>query len=246
MAVQLFAVPDPAGRDNRAAHQVQRGGTDAVAPFQSPYHTYLGRLAPSTRTTAAYRLTTIAAMLWPGVPAEAAPWHELDAGALLGLRARLVERYRFDTAANYLATAKGTLKAAWLLGMVGTDVWRRAAEVEAPKGVALPAGHYVDDEDWSRLFACIAQDRTTRGVRDLAIFALLRARAAGGASCWRSTLTTGTTSARCCGSVPRRAAGSVRARARRGARADGGLPAAAGSGAGAAVRQDARLGAGPR
>ncbi len=73
---------------------------------------------------------------------------------------RLVERYRFDTAANYLATARGTLKAAWLLGMVGTDVWRRAAEVEASKGVALPAGHYVWDHK-----RAVLRFRTTKGNR---------------------------------------------------------------------------------
>jgi hypothetical protein len=47
------------------------------------------------------RLKVIASMLWPGTPPEVAPWHELDAGALLNLRARLSERYRFDVAGNY-------------------------------------------------------------------------------------------------------------------------------------------------
>ena len=50
-------------------------------------------------------------------------------GALINLRARLAERYRFDVAANYLAAAKGTLRAAWLLGVVSTETWHRAAEV---------------------------------------------------------------------------------------------------------------------
>jgi integrase len=122
-------------------------------------------------------------MLWPGVPAPEAPWEELDAGALVNLRARLCEHYRFDTAANYLAAAKGTLKAAWLLGLVSSDVWTRAREVEAPKGHALPAGHWVDDADWSRLFASIAEDESAAGVRDLAIFALLR-----GSGCRRHEL----------------------------------------------------------
>jgi integrase len=54
---------------------------------------------------------------------------------------------------------------------------------EAPKGHALPAGHWVDDQDWSRLFACIAEDSSAAGVRDLAIFALLR-----GSGCRRGEL----------------------------------------------------------
>jgi integrase len=108
----------------------------------------------------------------------------LDAGALVNLRARLAERYRFDTAANYLAAAKGCLKAAWLLGMVSSDVWTRAREVDAPKGHALPAGHWVEDAYWSRLFAGIAEDESACGVRDLAVFALLR-----GSGCRRAELT---------------------------------------------------------
>jgi hypothetical protein len=104
--------------------------------LQSPYQTYLDRLAPTTRRSAESRLHLIANILWPGVPAPEARWHELDAGAV---------------------------KAAWLLGMVSTETWHRAAEVQAPKRHALPAGHWIDDDEWVRLFACIAQDKSAAG-----------------------------------------------------------------------------------
>jgi integrase len=122
-------------------------------------------------------------MLWPGVPAEEAPWHELDAAMLLQLRARLMERYRFDAAGNYLSTAKAVLKAAWLLGLATSDQWSRAQEVKPPKGVALPAGSFVSDEEWRQLFAHVAADTSPRGVRDLAILTLLR-----GSGCRRAEL----------------------------------------------------------
>lgn len=178
MAARLFAVPDPTGHDNSAVQH-----SAPVEPMQSPYRTYLDTLSPSTRRSNAYRLQTVAALLWPGVPAPEAPWHELDAGALVNLRARLCERYRFDTVGNYMAVAKGTVKAAWLLGLVSSDVWARAQAVEAPRGTALPAGHWVDDDDWARLFAFIAEDTSAAGVRDLAIFAVLR-----GSGCRRAEL----------------------------------------------------------
>lgn len=178
MAAKLFAVPDPTGHDHRAVEH-----SASVEPMHSPYRTYLDRLSPSTRRTNTYRLQTVAALLWPGVPAEAAPWHELDAGALVNLRARLSERYRFDTVGNYMAVAKGALKAAWLLGLVSSDVWTRAAEVESPRGHVLPAGHWVDDGDWARLFASFAADKSSAGIRDLAIFAILR-----GSGCRRAEL----------------------------------------------------------
>lgn len=178
MAVHLFAVPDPTGRENNAPEHMGR-----LEQLQSPYRTYLERLSPTTRRSAESRLNLIANSLWPGVPAPAAPWHELDAGALINLRARLCDRYRFDVAANYLSAAKGTLKAAWLLGMVSTETWQRASEVQAPKGQALPAGHWIDDYEWARLFASIAQDTSAAGVRDLAIFSVLR-----GSGCRRHEL----------------------------------------------------------
>jgi integrase len=194
MTAPLYAVPDPSAgpvrpvRDtNSPATSVGRGElprNDAVTPLQSPYRTYLDRLSPSTRKSATYLLRTVAGMLWPGLEPELAPWHELDAGALVNLRARLAEKYRFDVAANYLSAARGTLKAAWLLGMVTSDVWYRAAQVQAPKGHALPAGHWLEDDEWSRLFSTIAQDMSSAGIRDLAIFALLR-----GSGCRRHELT---------------------------------------------------------
>jgi integrase/recombinase XerD len=55
--------------------------------------------------------------------------------------------------------------------------------VESPKGHALPARHWIDDDEWARLFASIAEDTSARGVRDLAIFAVLR-----GSGCRRHEL----------------------------------------------------------
>ena len=75
MAAQLFAVPDPTGRDNNRVEHMGR-----LEQLQSPYRTYLDRLAPTTRRSAESRLHLIANILWPGVPAPEAPWHELDAG----------------------------------------------------------------------------------------------------------------------------------------------------------------------
>ena len=155
MAVQLFAVPDPTGRQNNRPEHIGR-----LEQLQSPYQTYLDRLAPTTRRSAESRLRLIANILWPGVPAPQAPWHELDAGALMNLRARLSERYRFDVAANYLAAAKGALKAAWLLGMVSTEAWgtgrprcrrRRVMRCRLGTGLTMASG-----------LACSPPSRRTR------------------------------------------------------------------------------------
>jgi integrase len=184
--------------------------------MQSPYRTSLDTLSPSTRRTNGYRLQTVAALLWPGVPASSAPWHELDAGGLVNLRARLLERYRFDTVGNYMAVAKGALKAAWLLGLVSSDVWTRAREVGAPRGHVLPAGHWVDDDEWARLFASIAEDTSAAGARDLAIFAILRGSGCRRAELLAPDLDDWDHARGCCASARPRETSNGRVRARRG------------------------------
>jgi integrase/recombinase XerD len=183
MPAKLYPVPDPA-RTRKGTHEkVRLASAGAVVPLHSPYQTYMDALAPITQRDTAYRLKVVAGMLWPGTVAEVAPWEELDAAALLNLRARLVERYRFDVAGLYLSAAKGCLRAAWQLGLASSDQWARAQAVGRPKGHALPAGHWIDDADWSHLFTTTAADTSPAGLRDLAILAVLR-----GSGCRRAEL----------------------------------------------------------
>src|SRR6266545_8065210 len=114
-----------------------------VEPLHLPYRAYRDQLAPSTRATARYRLTRTAAMLWPGVDPETAPWHEVDAAAVANLRARLEAKYRFDNVNNHLHAVRGVLRMCWMLGITSTDQYERARAVPTIAGSALPAGHYV-------------------------------------------------------------------------------------------------------
>jgi integrase/recombinase XerD len=154
-----------------------------VSPLHKPYRSYLEQLAPSTRATARYRLTRVAAILWPGADVESAPWHTVDASTVANLRARLEDRYRFDNVNNHLHAVRGVLRMCWMLGITSTDQYERARAVPTIAGSALPAGHYVEDSAWNRLFAFLDTDNTTAGIRDMCALVLLR-----GSGCRRHEL----------------------------------------------------------
>jgi integrase len=115
-------------------------------------------------------------------PAEC-PWHEVDAGALVARKARLLERYQWASANNFLSTTRAVLRVAWMLGQVSTDQLHRTLAVPLLKGVQLPSGHFLEDEQWTTLFAHVAKDRSPRGIRDLAILCVMR-----GTGCRRAEL----------------------------------------------------------
>jgi hypothetical protein len=106
-------------------------------------------------------------------PAEC-PWHEVDAGALVALKARLLERYQWASANNFLSTTRAVLRVAWMLGQVTTEQLHRTLAVPLLKGVQFPSGHFLEDEQWTTLFAHVAKDRSPRGIRDLAILCVMR------------------------------------------------------------------------
>jgi integrase/recombinase XerD len=157
--------------------------SDAVKPLRSAYDTHLSAVSAGTRGNIAYRLRVAADVLWPGTEPAECPWHEVDAGSLYMLRARLQDHYQYDSANNILSSVRALLRIAYSLGQVDIDQLQRAMMVPPLKGSKLPAGHYVADEQWTALFASIAKDRTKRGIRDLAILCIMR-----GTGCRRAEL----------------------------------------------------------
>jgi integrase/recombinase XerC len=170
---------------NEAIRPTERAVTESavVQPLRSAYLTHLDQVSPDSRQNIAYRLRVAADVLWPGMDAAECPWHEVDAALLTLLRARLQERFQWSSANNFLSTTRSVLRVAWMLGQVTTDQLHRTLAVSLLKGVQLPAGHYVEDEGWMELFAKVAKDRSQRGIRDLAILAVMR-----GTGCRRSEL----------------------------------------------------------
>jgi integrase/recombinase XerD len=163
-------------RSTRAGGFVQEPESRAIpTPIQSPVAIYLAGLAPATRPSNRLRLDAIAGLLQPGTDATAFPWHELRYEDCVQLRVILQSRHKFQTANNYLYVLRGILRECWKLGLMSTDAYHRAVAVEPIKGVSLPAGRYVQRDEWAAFFRTLRADPTPLGIRDLAIFAVLRA-----------------------------------------------------------------------
>lgn len=73
-----------------------------------------------------------------------------------------------------LAALRGTLKAAWRLGLMSAEDYQRAADLPPVRTHTLPAGRYVTRGELAALLAA-CNDGTKAGVRDAAIIALLYA-----------------------------------------------------------------------
>jgi integrase/recombinase XerD len=158
---------------------VPSAGALAPAPAaypadRHPAGTYLARLAPSGRRSQRAGLERIARALsddrlgW-----EQLPWHLLRYQHAAAVRSWLQERFQVTTARNYLAALRGVLKESWRLGLMSTDDYMRARDLEAIRGEVLPAGRDVSSGELRALFEHLAQDPGPIARRDAAILALL-------------------------------------------------------------------------
>jgi len=158
LAPVRFDVPAPTG--------------DVRPDAPNPAAVYLASLADgSGRIAMRSTLGQVAIML--GCPsADACPWHALRHRHVAELRTRLADRYAPAAANKALSAVRGTLRAAWRLGMLSTDDYQRAIDVKAVRGARLPAGRALDAGEIMALFRTCA-DGTPAGARDAAAFSLM-------------------------------------------------------------------------
>lgn len=120
-------------------------------------------------------LDTIAGLLSGGqADALTLDWAALRFQHTAAIRAKLAEGYAPATANKMLSALRRTLRAAWRLGQVDAETYRRAVDIEAVKGDRLPTGRNLTDGEIRAMFAACAADPSPAGVRDAAILALLR------------------------------------------------------------------------
>lgn len=147
--------------------------TEPLPADRHPAAVYLaGLTTESGRVTMRSTLDQVARMLGQA-DAESTPWHLLRFQHVAALRARLVERYAPAAVNKSLSAVRGTLKAAWRLGLMGTDDYLRAVDVPNVKGSRLPASRALDAGEIRALFTACQADTSAAGSRDAAAFALL-------------------------------------------------------------------------
>src|SRR5690242_11166411 len=96
---------------------------------QNPTVIYLATLAPGSRRTMEQALNTMAELL--GFPSLLlCPWAKLHFQHTVALRTMLMARYHHTTANKMLSALRGTLKQAWKLGVMDTEIYQRAVDLD--------------------------------------------------------------------------------------------------------------------
>ncbi len=143
-------------------------------PLWNPVDAYLERLAPETGRVMEGRLRSVARYL--DVEYRTFGWHELDPDCLASIRDGLLEAGTAPGTVNVtLATIRGVVRTARDLGIIG---YARCAELERVANAPADPdtlGRALSHREMSVLFATCARDRSTAGVRDLAILSAMYA-----------------------------------------------------------------------
>lgn len=137
-----------------------------------PAAVYLASLAPGSRRCMTSALHLCARTLSLGrLDAWSLPWSEIRFSHTAALRAALAERYAPASVNQALAAFKGTLKAAWRLGLLEDRDYARAVDVGGVKNGVAPRGRAASLGE-VRALLDVCRDGTPLGVRDAALLAL--------------------------------------------------------------------------
>lgn len=149
----------------------------AIARLTDPASVYLARLDVGSRPAQASALRTLAGLA-AGRPVDPRdyPWHALRYEHTVGLRLALAERYPAAATANrHLSALRGVLKEAWRMGLIDDGSYAHAVDLAAVPGESEPSGRALSSVELDALFGQVAGDQSARGLRDLAMLALLYA-----------------------------------------------------------------------
>lgn len=139
-----------------------------------PVAVFLARLAPGSRPTMRDALNTIAGILTGGrADAKAIDWAAVRYQHAQAVRAALAAKYKPATANKHLSALRGVLREAWRMGLMPSDAYHHAVDVEGVRGSTLPAGRALTSGELRAVFQACAADHTAAGARDAALLAVL-------------------------------------------------------------------------
>jgi integrase len=136
----------------------------------SPVTVYLSELSDGSRRTMRIALRH-ATDFFGGSDPDRFHWERLRVEQLTALRADLAGRYAPNTANKVLAAVKGTLRAAWRMGLMGAEDYHRCADVRPVKGGPQTRGRALSKAELGALFAACGHGASGR--RDAAALACL-------------------------------------------------------------------------
>ena len=148
---------------------------DQLPIDRHPVLVYLASLSRGSRRTMRASLETIAAFVSGGeADALSLAWDKLRYQHTALIRTTITETYSPATANKMLSALRGVLKECFRLGYLTAEDYARARDLPAIRGSAPPKGRALSQAELKALFNICAQDNNTaRGVRDIAILAVL-------------------------------------------------------------------------
>lgn len=146
-------------------------GSDAPV---SPARAYLLSLnSPRSRQTMASFLNIVAGMLGAG-SLDTCSWGSLRRHHVMAVTDLLRDTGRAAATVNtYLSALKGVAKEAWMLRLMDVESFQHIRAVHNLRGSRLPRGRALQSEEIRTLFKACETDKSSLGVRDAAMLAVL-------------------------------------------------------------------------
>lgn len=140
----------------------------------SPARAYLLSLnSPRSRQTMASFLGIVAGMLG-AVSLDACSWGSLRRHHVMAVTELLRDTGRATATVNtYLSALKGVAKEAWMLRLMDVESFQHIRAVRNLRGSRLPRGRALPPEEIRALFEACETDKTSLGVRDAAMLAVI-------------------------------------------------------------------------
>jgi integrase len=147
---------------------------------RDPAAVYLASLSEGSRRTIRCALNKVARLLGLDpvendrreVTCRYCRWAGLRSEHVTSVRSRLVTEYAPATVNKHLSAIRGTLRAAYEMGLMTGEEYHRAAAVESVSTEPEPSGRVLAQDEISRLMQACVEDATPAGARDAAMIAL--------------------------------------------------------------------------
>lgn len=156
-------------------HQPLGGAVVARSFSEHPVVVYLAQLTSEDSVPAMKSsLGKIAALVDARATAESLPWHQLRFQHTQAIRAALVRSYGPRTVNRMLSALRGVMKAAWQLGQITTDDYRRAMDFKGLKTTGLPpSGRVVSIEEVRTVLITATRQEEPKSWRDQALLVVM-------------------------------------------------------------------------
>ena len=148
--------------------------TEPVPITMHPALVYLASLGEGSRRTMGEALNAIARLLTnDSCDARTLDWAKLRYPHTAAVRSVLRAKYSPAMANKMLSALRRVLQEAWRLGLMSTEDYGRATDIQSVRGKSLLKGRALDGEEIAALWENCIQDNSNLGARDAALLAIL-------------------------------------------------------------------------